>query len=72
MILLLYFCISLKTLNMNKNLKCCLCGDKISDGFGNNPHPIPTKKETDKCCDDCNTTKVIPERIKLLLSTLNN
>jgi len=43
--------------------KCCLCGSKL-DGYGNNPSPL---KEEGKCCDDCNTYKVIPSRISMLL-----
>ena len=40
--------------------KCCLCGKAI-DGFGNNPWPL---KESGRCCDDCNTFKVIPARLE--------
>jgi len=43
--------------------KCCLCGCKL-DGYGNNPSPL---KEDGKCCDDCNTYKVIPSRISMLI-----
>ncbi len=45
---------------------CCLCG-KHSEGwgdkkqFGNNPQPL---KDDGECCDECNNTKVIPERLK--------
>lgn len=42
-------------------MKCCLCGKDIKD-FGNNPWPLK-KNEDDRCCDDCNITKVIPARM---------
>lgn len=42
-------------------MKCCLCGKEIKD-FGNNPWPLK-ENEDDRCCDDCNVTKVIPARI---------
>lgn len=42
---------------------CCICGEE-SEGFGNNPAPLPTKNEDDRCCDFCNDTKVILERLK--------
>ena len=48
---------------MKKRQICILCGYEFM-GFGNNPEPL---KDFDKgrCCDDCNTDKVIPARIKL-------
>ena len=42
--------------------KCCLCGQSIK-GYGNNPLPLMEGF----CCDDCNTTKVIPSRISMLI-----
>lgn len=45
----------------NKN--CCVCGKKIY-GYGNNPYPIYGQGEV--CCDDCNTTVVIPKRLQML------
>ena len=39
--------------------KCCLCGG-IIEGYGNNAAPL---KDGD-CCDVCNATRVVPERIK--------
>lgn len=45
---------------------CCLC--KIAYyGYGNNPAPLvkDTDENLNRCCDDCNNTKVIPERIKI-------
>jgi len=38
---------------------CVICKKKLV-GWGNNPYPI---KEDGKCCDDCNTYKVIPARM---------
>ena len=42
---------------------CCLCR-KVLLGFGNNPYPLRSEKED--CCNDCNTSKVIPARLKLM------
>lgn len=42
-------------------MKCSICKDEIK-GHGNNAQPI----NSGKCCDKCNVTKVIPERIKKL------
>ena len=49
---------------------CCLC-DEIFEGYGNNPDPIRDSEgkqfdEDDECCDNCNSTKVIPARFKEL------
>lgn len=41
---------------------CVLCGKHI-DGHGNNPAPLA---DEGKCCDECNSTKVIPARMKAL------
>lgn len=41
---------------------CVLCGKHI-DGYGNNPAPLA---DEGKCCDECNSTKVIPARMKVL------
>lgn len=59
---------------MNEELTCCLCGVEITDGFGNNPRPLSIQNEEDRCCDECNSTKVIPERIRQfqLLTTFSN
>ena len=49
---------------------CCLCGNELepwhegSKGYGNNPEPLA--KWPQRCCDDCNTTKVIPARLKAI------
>jgi hypothetical protein len=48
---------------------CCLCGKEFT-GHGNNPWGVlnedlseRTFKPEDRCCDECNATKVIPGRI---------
>jgi len=56
-----------ETIKADSGFICCLC-KKISYGWGdkaqwgNNPQPL-AKGE---CCDECNRTKVIPARIKLM------
>lgn len=42
---------------------CCICGKEITN-YGNNAYPYGTTGN-DRCCDECNITKVIPERIRL-------
>ena len=49
-----------------KKFKCCLCSKEV-ECYGNNPSPIQTQNEDDKCCDECNFTKVIPARIELVI-----
>lgn len=44
--------------------KCCICG-VMERGYGNNPWPV-VEDVYSRCCDYCNTTKVLPARIKLL------
>ena len=43
------------------HFKCCICG-KIEKGYGNNAQPI----KEGVCCDLCNSTVVIPARLKLM------
>jgi hypothetical protein len=45
---------------------CCLCKRK-KYGFGNNPAPIT---EEGRCCDECNTYKVVPARVKEMFKDL--
>ena len=40
-------------------VKCVLCGEQIV-GYGNNAEPL----KKGYCCDYCNISKVIPERLK--------
>ncbi len=49
---------------MSKKKKCCLCNETYN-GYGNNPAPL-SDNETDRCCDDCNLTKVLPARLGML------
>ena len=42
-------------------IKCCLCG-KWFKGYGNNPWPL-SHDVYERCCDECNDTKVIPSRL---------
>lgn len=53
-------------------MKCCICGKEF-EGYGNNPYPIGRDiySSEDRCCDECNTTKVIPARIAALNETKN-
>lgn len=51
----------LKQLTQRK-FKCCLCGANWI-GWGNNPDPLGDV-ETDRCCDFCNQSKVLPARLK--------
>lgn len=57
-------------------MKCCICGNTL-EGYGNNPDGAVWKKDDgeieigkfksdDRCCDNCNSTFVIPGRIYLL------
>jgi hypothetical protein len=39
-------------------MKCCLCKQEIM-GYGNNAQPL----SNGRCCDFCNHSKVIPQRI---------
>ena len=47
-------------------MKCCLCGKELTD-YGNNPWPLKTNDD-DRCCDECNSSKVIPARIAQMRS----
>ena len=49
-------------------MKCCICGKTIevqANGWtgGHNPSPVKLKG---RCCDRCNSTVVIPERLSLI------
>ena len=43
-----------------KKYKCVLCGREC-EGYGNNPRPL---KHEGRCCNECNSTKVIPARLE--------
>lgn len=51
--------------NMQEKPICCFCGKECENEFGNNPYPA-NKDEDARCCDDCNTTVVIPARLEEL------
>ena len=38
--------------------ECSICGDTF-EGFGNNAEPV----SKGRCCDRCNTYKIIPARL---------
>jgi hypothetical protein len=40
---------------------CVLCGRNFGE-WGNNPEPL-VPFDLGRCCNDCNTTKVIPARL---------
>ena len=48
-----------------KDFKCVICEKTIKEQYGNNPAPVVNKG---KCCDTCNFTIVLPERIRLSFS----
>lgn len=57
---------TIETIRYKEEFKCSLCYD-ICEGFGNNPYPLCEEDNTEaRCCDDCNTLKVVPARIAQL------
>ena len=44
--------------------RCVIC-DEYFTGFGNNPEPV---KNYGDCCNSCNTNKVIPARVKQIIT----
>ena len=50
----------------NQEYVCCICGNKFT-GFGNNPWPV-VKDENARCCDECNSTKVLAARLAQMFS----
>ena len=44
-------------------MNCSICNNKINDRFGNNAQPV----NNGRCCNDCNSTVVIPARIKEMI-----
>ena len=48
--------------NESRYYKCCICG-KLCKGYGNNPAPV---KDHGECCNECNSMKVIPARMKAM------
>ena len=46
-------------------IHCALCGDLIKDSESHNADPICSGR----CCEKCNTERVVPERIKATFGT---
>jgi hypothetical protein len=46
---------------MERKNNCIICGGKIY-GFGHNAEPV----KRGLCCDICNKTRVIPERLRII------
>lgn len=55
------YCVLIKDPNYKPSKQCCFCGNNVGK-YGNNPAPLMDGAES-KCCDTCNTTKVIPARL---------
>lgn len=53
-----------KKVNHQNTFKCSICGE-VYEGYGNNPYPV-TVGEDDRCCDLCNSFRVIPARLEQL------
>jgi hypothetical protein len=49
-----------------KNPICCICGCECENKYGNNPWPV-VKDEGAKCCNHCDQTVVLPERIRRMI-----
>jgi hypothetical protein len=47
-------------IQMREKWKCILCNGTFT-GYGNNPEPLADAEH--ECCDNCNTTRVVPYRI---------
>jgi hypothetical protein len=45
-----------------KYTNCCFCNIQIKDIDSNNAQPLAD----DRCCGDCNASKVVPARIKAI------
>lgn len=54
---------------MEKQGKCCFCG-KEYDSYGNDIRPLEAMNGN-RCCNYCNNTIVIPNRLKFWFSGLN-
>ena len=55
-----------RTQSLKPNPSCCLCGEICDCPYGNNPFPLATDGV---CCSACNSSKVIPARMKGIIST---
>ena len=64
---IIYYNKKAREMGLNESLtedkeKCVLCGKEIK-GYGNNPAPLA---DEGKCCDSCNSKRVIPARLKAM------
>lgn len=59
----------MKKSNMKNPLKECPICKVLFVGHGNNCFPL---NYLGSCCDECNMNYVIPKRISILLSTIQN
>ncbi len=50
---------------MTKNPNCILCLKPCENKWGNNPEPV-VSKTYGVCCDACNLTLVIPNRLRMM------
>ena len=50
---------------METKFKCCICKKEFT-GYGNNPAPVVTRKNS-RCCDRCNTEVVLPKRFDQIM-----
>jgi hypothetical protein len=55
-----------RTQDLKPKPTCCLCGELCDCPYGHNPFPLA---EDGKCCSACNSSKVIPARMKGIIST---
>lgn len=56
--------------DLNRAGSCCLCDGDFFD-FGHNPWPlVPDDDDYSRCCDSCNTSKVLPARLAMLNNIL--
>ena len=49
----------------NETFTCAICGQKFT-GYPNNAEPVVKKGW---CCDDCHNSRVVPERIRQMMTT---
>lgn len=56
---------------MREDFICCLCGKHVSGSWGNNPWPL-SHDINERCCDECNMTKVIPARLSIIQANREN
>ena len=59
-----------KTLSTTGLKTCSICKFPFT-GFGHNPQPVKKLKVSERCCDECNDTVVIPLRFRTLSRELN-